>query len=169
MATRVENRERLLKKLAAMPAAVRSAAKQALAQSADEMEGMMKRLAPVGPVSGQGRSIGLKPGALRDSIVQSWGGDKVAYSSLKTGNLSGDPDLTVKISAGNTRVRYAHLVEFGTAPHEAGGKFKGAQHPGTEAQPFFYTSYRALKKSAARRVNAAMRKAIKRIAAEGGA
>lgn len=30
----------------------------------------------------------------------------------------------------------AHLVEFGTAPHKNGGKFKGSQHPGTAPQPF---------------------------------
>jgi hypothetical protein len=39
--------------------------KQALAQSADEMQGMMKRLAPVGPVSGHNKARGLQPGALR--------------------------------------------------------------------------------------------------------
>ena len=167
MATRVENRERLLKKLAAMPAAVRSAGKQALAEGADEMQAMIKRLVPVGPVSGHNKKKGLKPGALRDSIVQTWGGGKVRYAALQGTSDGGDPDLTVMLSAGNDAIRYAHIIEFGSAPHEQGGKFKGSQHPGTTAQPFFFPSYRALRKRTKSRVNRSMKKAIQRIAAEG--
>jgi HK97 gp10 family phage protein len=166
MATKVERRQQLLRKLAALPPAARSAMKPALAQSADEMQGMMKRLAPVGPVSGHNKARGLQPGALRDSIVQTWGGGKERYSSVAGGaGADGDPDLTVTLSAGNSKVRYAHLVEFGTAPHENGGKFKGSQHPGTAAQPFFYPSYRALKKRAKNRMSRAAKKAAQRVAA----
>lgn len=176
MATRVQNLDRLKAKLAAMPGEVRSAIRQGLAESADDMVASMKSHAPVGPVSGQGRKIGLRPGALRDSIVQTWGGGKVAYASLSghgqaargavaSEAVAGDADLSVRISAGNTRVRHAHLVEFGTAPHEIGGLFKGARHPGTPAQPFFFPVYRAFKKPARARIARATRKAIKKIAA----
>lgn len=176
MATRVQNLDRLKKKLEAMPPAIRSAIRQALAESADDMVAMMKRRAPVGPVSGQGRKIGLRPGALRDSIVQTWGGGKVAYASLSghgsaargavsSEAVAGDADLSVRISAGNTRVRYAHLVEFGTAPHPQSGQFKGSRHPGTAADPFFFPSYRALRKPTRSRITRSIRKSIKCIAA----
>ncbi|WP_336800804.1 HK97-gp10 family putative phage morphogenesis protein [Kaistia sp. MMO-174] len=152
MATRVQNRQRLLQKLAAMPPQVRAAAKQALAESADEIQGMQRRLAP------------KRTGRLARSIVQTWGGGKERYASLAGSAMSdGDPDLTVVISAGNSETRYAHLVEFGTAPHDNGGTTKGSKHPGARAQPFFFPAYRALRKRAKSRVNRAMTKAIKRI------
>lgn len=157
----MRNRERLLKKMAALPAAVRSAIRQALAESADEIVAMQKRLAPVSKNGNHGNP----PGALRDSITQTWGARGPAYATLGAG-ASGDPDLTVRITAGNTRVRYAHLVEFGAKPHTAGGRFKGAQHPGAPAQPFFYPPYRALRRRAKSRINRAVRKAAREVAAK---
>lgn len=152
MATKLEGRKRLLAKMAALPAEVRSAIKQALAEGADEITDMQKRLAPV------------KTGDLRNSIVQTWGGHRVRYSSLNATAGAGDPDLTVRISAGNSKVRYAHLIEFGTAPHINGGKFVGSQHPGTKAQPFFYPPYRALRKRVKSRITRATTKAAKKVA-----
>lgn len=152
MATKIQNRERLLAKMRALPAEVRSSIKQALAQGADEITEMQKRMAPA------------KSGDLRNSIKQTWGGDKERYSSLSVGAGGGDPDLTVRISAGNSKVRYAHLVEFGTAPHINGGKFAGSQHPGTTAQPFFYPPYRALRKRVKSRISRATTKAAKKVA-----
>lgn len=161
----MKNRDRLLRKMAALPTQVRSAMKQALAQGADELTAMQKRLAPVGPPSGAQAKKGARPGALRDSIKQTWGDSKVSYASLRgRGGIKGDPDLTVTITAGNSAVRYAHLVEFPTAPHIVGGKFKGAQHPGTQAQPFFYPPYRALRRRIKSRVTRATKKAIQRVA-----
>jgi HK97 gp10 family phage protein len=152
MATKLEGRKRLLAKMAALPAEVRSAIKQALAEGADEITDMQKRLAPV------------KTGDLRNSIVQTWGGARVRYSSLSAAAGAGDPDLTVRLSAGNGKVRYAHLIEFGTAPHINGGKFAGSQHPGTKAQPFFYPPYRALRKRVKSRITRATTKAAKKVA-----
>ena len=154
MPTRVENREKLLAKMAALPGSVRSAIKQALAESADELTAMQKRFAP------------KRTGALADSITQTWGGGKVAHATLGGGGQAGDPDLTVRISAGNKRVRYAHLVEFGTAPHIVGGRFKGALHPGTNAKPFFFPPYRALRKRMKSRITRATNKAAKQVAAK---
>lgn len=161
MATRIQGRERLLKKMKALPGEVRSAIKQALAEGADEITDMQKRLAPVSATGSHGNA----PGALRDSIVQTWGGGKVRYSSL-TGNsgAAGDPDLSVRISAGNSKVRYAHMIEFGTAPHINAGKFAGTQHPGTAAQPFFFPVYRALRKRVKSRITRATTKAAKKVA-----
>lgn len=150
---KIRGRDLILAKMAAMPPAVRSAVKQALAQGADETQADMKRLAP------------KKTGALADSIVQTWGGGKVRYSSLSgdTGS-AGDPDLSVRISAGNSKVRYSHLVEFGTAPHKNGGLFDGTDHPGTSPQPFFYPAYRANRKRVRSRMSRAASKALKQIA-----
>ncbi|CAN7598991.1 HK97-gp10 family putative phage morphogenesis protein [Bosea sp. LjRoot237] len=148
-----QNREKVLRKLAAIPQAVRSAAKQALAQSADELTEAIRTAAPRGAT-----------GELKKSIAQTWGGGAVRYSSLR-GNVgqAGDPDLSVVISAGNSKVRYSHLVEFGTAPHINGGLFAGTEHPGTRAQPFFYPTYRKLRRRARSRISRAITKAIKQL------
>ena len=74
----------------------------------------------------------------------------------------------MRISAGNTFVRYAHLVEFGTAPHAQGGKFAGTMHPGTPAKPFFYPMYRLGKKRAKSRITRGVNRAAKKVAAGGG-
>jgi len=115
--------------------------KPAMEKAASDLVDMMKRHVPT------------KSGRLKDSIGWTWG-NRPKYSTAIASQNIGDATLT--IFAGNTNVRYARTVEFGTAPHIAGGKFAGAQHPGTAKQPFFFTSYRASKKS----IKAALRKAI---------
>lgn len=152
--SRMANRERLLAKMAALPAQVRSQLKQALAQNADELVEFQKRLAPV------------DSGDLRDSIVQTWGGAAPKYASLKGEAGDGDPDLSVTISAGNSKVRYAHLVEFPTAPHINAGKFKGSQHPGTLGSPFFFPPYRALKRKMKSRLTRNAKKAARDVASK---
>lgn len=150
---KMARREQLLKKMAAMPPAVRSAIKQALAQGADQITADMERLAP------------KKTGALANSILQTWGGGKVEYSSLSGGvDAGGDPELSVRISAGHSGVRYAHLVEFGTAPHLNGGRFAGSQHPGTAAKPFFFPAYRANRRRVKARISRATTRAVKALA-----
>lgn len=161
----------LQNKLSRLPKGMRARVKQALAQSADELTDLIKKRAPVGPPSGQQKKKGAKAGALRDSIKQTWGGGKEKYSVFSGKSpKNADPDLTVRISAGNTRVRYAHLVEFGSAPHIIKAKHAkalgvdgklGAQvnHPGAKAQPFFYPSYRQLRKKIKARTNRAIKSA----------
>lgn len=151
-----------------LPYQVRSRVKQALAEGADEMVATMRNLAPVLKEPKKGRV----KGALRDSIVATMGGGEVpAYAAFR-GRKQGksrnskvidvaDPELAVVITAGNNAVRYAHLVEFGTAPHTNGGKFAGTHNPGAKAQPFFYPGYRANKKQVKNKVRAAIRKGIK--------
>ncbi|MGV6872552.1 HK97-gp10 family putative phage morphogenesis protein [Pseudochelatococcus sp. B33] len=163
-----EGRESLLRKMKAMPPAVRSAIKQALAQGADEITAMQKRL------------VQVKDGDLRDSITQTWGGGKVRYASVGTRyEDKGDPDLTVRLSAGNAQVRYAHLVEFGTGPHSVAkgarrkysgmvhaltSKGKARQHPGSKPQPFFFPPYRALRRRVLSRVSRATSRAVRSMA-----
>lgn len=45
--------------------------------------------------------------------------------------------LGVTIRPGPGGGRHAHLVEYGTKPHENKGRFPGTQHPGMRAQPWF--------------------------------
>lgn len=163
MVSRVEGLERLKARFAKIPPRVRSEVRQAIAEGADEIVAMQKRLVPVSKRGTHGNA----PGALRDSIVQTWGGGVVPlYASLRggTGGERAAGDLSVTISAGNSAVRYAHLVEFGTKPHAAGGKFKGAQHPGIAAQPFFYPAYRALKRRVKSRIAKAMKRGVEKAA-----
>jgi HK97 gp10 family phage protein len=154
-----------------MPAQVRARIKQAMAEGADEMVSTMRNLAPALKEPKKGR----RAGALKESIVATMGGAEVpkyaAFRQRKQGKSRNskpievaDPELSVVITAGNNAVRYAHMVEFGTAPHINGGKFAGTQNPGAKAQPFFYPGYRANKKQFRAKVRAAIRKGIKEAA-----
>lgn len=145
-------------KLKRIPQEARSAIRQALAEGADAMVGTMKSLAPV------------RTGALQKSIVATFGdGSAPKYAAFRARSgrraiKSNDPDLSVTITAGNTGVRYAHLVEFGTSPHINGGLFAGSQHPGTTPQPFFFPAYRAHKKSVKARISRAVSRSAKKAA-----
>lgn len=171
MARQIIGLQSLQAKLKKMPAEARSAIKQALAESADEIVGTMKNLAPVS----KSGTRGWPPGMLRDSIVATFGdGTAPKYSAFRQRKRNskrvinaGDPDLSVTITAGNEDVRYAHLVEFGTAPHVNGGKFAGSQNPGSAAQPFFYPGYRAHKKKVRARITRAINRSAKKVAAGG--
>ena len=149
----VRNLDRLKKRLAALPASVRTELAGAIDKGADEIVALQRDLAP------------KRTGALARSIQKNKGGAGPAYSTFKSA-ARGDADLKVTITAGNTDVRYAHLVEFGTKPHMNKGKFEGTENPGATAKPFFYPAYRALKKRAAARIVRAGRKAAKGLAAK---
>lgn len=160
-----EGRESLLRKLKAMPQAVRDPIRQALDQGSDEILKMQRRL------------VKMVSGDLHDSLQKTWGGGRVRYSQ-QWGRQedAGDPDLTVRLSAGNSKVRYAHLVEFGTAPHST---VKGAskyrkkgmvhaatsdpkrQHPGSKPQPFFFPPYRARRRRVRSRVARATSRSVR--------
>lgn len=151
---KIQGLDRLNRKLKAFPKAVEAEIKAAMEASANEVVALAKSLVPV------------DSGELRDSIGWTWG-ERPKYSQSIASVKSADGNLVLTIYAGNTKVRYAHLVEFGTAPHINGGRFAGSQHPGTAAKPFFYVSWRALRKRAKGRVTRAVNKAAKRIAAGG--
>lgn len=131
-------RERLKKRFRKLPELAKEEARKGLGNGADEIVAMMKRSAPKG-----------RTGNLRRSIHWMW--SKVRGK----GGL-----IALRIRAWSPKVKYAHLVEFGTAPHKQGGRFKGTEHPGTRPQPFFFPSYRALKKRFLNLQRRGFRKAI---------
>lgn len=126
----------------------------------------------------------MKSGKLRDSIVATMGdGTTPKYAAFqkrgggrrRSSGVAGDPDLSVRITAGNSAVRYAHLVELGTEPHTirakrakalgANGPFgTHVEHPGASAHPYFYPAFRALKKRIKSRISRATSKAAKAVA-----
>lgn len=144
--------EKLNRKLAKLPAAAEKRIKEAMAQGADEIVAMMKSL------------VAVDSGDLRDSIGWTWG-EAPKYSQKIATVKSSDGKLTLTIFAGNTKVRYSHLIEFGTAAHVNGGMFAGTMHPGTKAQSFFYVSYRANRRRVKSRISRAITKSAKEVAA----
>ena len=123
------------KRLDAIPKAVRDAVKPALMKGAEEIARKAKSNA---------RSS-KDTGALIDSItVTPPGGTTPAYS--QPGGAVQVPDNTARVTVGNTDVRYAHLVEYGTTT--------------AKAQPYFWPAVRAVGKRARNRVKRAIRKAV---------
>jgi HK97 gp10 family phage protein len=146
-----QNRDRMLAKLKKIQGAPRARLRGALEKNAEELTAMQKRMAPVAS------------GALRDSIGFTFGDYAPANANVRgvSGGGGGDPDLSVTVHAGDARAWYAALVEFGTNPHENKGRFSGTQHPGAQASPYFYPSYRALKRRMKSRATREARKGIK--------
>ncbi len=153
--------DRFNRKAARLPAAIRAAIREALDEASREIVEAQKRAAP------------RKTGALAKSITRTFGDDSPAYAAFRSASrrLTGsrrragdDPDLQVRITAGNSAVRYAHLVEFGTAPHVNDGRFAGTQNPGAPARPFFFPAYRLRRRGIRGRVARKVNKAIKRTA-----
>lgn len=153
--TRIRGLAQLSKKLKAIPKAAEEEARKAVLQGANEVAAMQRNLAPV------------DDGDLRDSIHVTGPGETTPPYSQPGGSLTAR-EFQAIVTAGNSGVRYAHLVEFGTAPHAQGGMFEGAQHPGTQAQPFFWPAYRALSKRVKGRVTRNINKAVKKAATSGG-
>lgn len=164
--SKVQNRERALRKLAEMPKAVRRALAPAIEQGAAEIVDMQKRLAPE------------DSGDLKNSIRYVKGTYTPDNANVRGVGTSGagDPDLTVHVVAGDASAWYARIVEFGSAPHQikpkrAGGILKignrfaaRANHPGAKATPFFYPAYRSLRRRVKARITRAAKKGIKEAA-----
>jgi HK97 gp10 family phage protein len=133
----LRNRDRMRRILKAAPDKQRKALRAELKSGAEQIAAGQRQLAPV------------MTGRLRDSIVVTPGDEDLPkYAAFKGKSAAkGDPALTMIITAGNSGVRYAHLVEFGTEK--------------AHAQPFFFTVFRALKKTVQSRVNKAAKQAIK--------
>lgn len=146
--SKVQGLDRLNKRLNAIPKAARAAMQPALLKAANQMAADMRAAVPV------------DEGALKDSIIATPGGQSTPPYSQPGGAVV-VPELQVLITAGNSTVRYPHLVEFGTAPHTNQGQFPGTYHSGTEAQPFFWPAVRLNKKKATGAIKRAIRKAVK--------
>lgn len=149
---KVTNLDRVNAKIKALPQAVKDEMRKAVAVSAEEIVGLQKKLAPI------------DDGDLQMSITWGWGNEKKIAYSQTIGTVSGNTELSARISVGNTKVRYAHLVEFGVKEHIAGGMFEGATIPAIAGQPFFYPGYRIGKKRAKARIRRAISKAAKEVA-----
>jgi HK97 gp10 family phage protein len=120
----------------------------AMEAGGDEVVALMKKLVPV------------ESGALRDSIAWTWGNAPKGALVLGKSKPAGD-GMRITIYAGGGEEYYAWLVEFGTHSHVNKGLFAGSQHPGTSAQPFFFVSWRALKRRVKSRMTRQMRKGIR--------
>lgn len=122
------------KRMRAIPAEVRKSVEPALAQGAYEAAEMMEQLAPE------------RTGDLVGSIQVTLAGQATpAYS--QPGGATVVPSNAALVTVGNTDVRYAHLVEYGTSK--------------TPAQPFFWPAWRLVRKRAENRIKRAIAKAVK--------
>lgn len=125
---------RLQRRLEAIPQEVRKAVQPSLVKSGEELAGLMRQLAPE------------DEGDLKESIAVTAPGEQTpAYSQPGGSRVAGE--LEVLVTVGNTDVRYPHLQEYGTAHHEA--------------QPFFWPSFRLLRKRLSNRTKRAVAKAVR--------
>ncbi|MBD9569037.1 HK97-gp10 family putative phage morphogenesis protein [Ensifer sp. ENS08] len=121
----------LEKKLLAMPKRVEIAARKAMEKGADELVQMMRRLVPV------------DQGDLRESIAWTWG--EAPKESVVL--AESEPDargLKITVYATDYKARW---IEFGTIK--------------MRAQPFFFPSYRTLRKRIQSRIKREVKKAIR--------
>lgn len=136
----------LTKKLTVdIPARVKQAARDAMEQGAEETVQMMKRLVPV------------DGGKLRDSIGWTWGSAPAGSMTLGTVQGRNYKTMRITIYAGDestivtnkrgVRFQNARLQEFGTQA--------------MAASPYFFTSWRAMKKRVKSRMTRNVRKAMK--------
>lgn len=143
----VEGMSALRRRWLSLPDQVRSEIRRALEKTAEEMVDLMRRAAP------------KQHGDLAASIDWTWGA--APSGSLSIGTVSdSDDDMRITIFAGNenTIVRNKRGVEFQNAL---------LQEFGTEsmpASPYFFPSYRLLKKRGRDRINRAGRAAFRRVA-----
>lgn len=144
--------DRLNRKLRKFPAVAEAMIKAQMEEVAAEIVAMMKRL------------VAVDDGTLRDSIGWTWGTAPNGSMVIATAK-SANGKLVLTIFAGSAEAYYARWVEFGTSPHKNGGKFKGTMNPGTNAQPFFYVSWRASRKAVRRKISRAITASAKKIAA----
>lgn len=87
-----------------------------------------------------------KTGALMASIVVTGPGEATPPYS-QPGGAQVVPDNAAAVTAGNTDVRYPHLVEFGTTR--------------TAPKPFFWPGFRMTRDQAAAKIKNAMRRIIR--------
>lgn len=143
---------RFRQRLKAIPQAVKDAVQPALLRQANTIAGTMRQLAPDDPATGSPD--------LKTSIAVTAAGQHTPAHSQPGGALV-VPENAVAITAGNSEVRYAHLVEFGTRARMTASKRQASAHPGTTAQPFFWPSYRLHRKKALAAIKRSIGKAIK--------
>ncbi|MCB5411316.1 HK97-gp10 family putative phage morphogenesis protein [Pseudogemmobacter faecipullorum] len=148
---------KLEQKLKRLPKVAKELIRQKMAEAADQVVAMMKSRVPVLQQPDRRRQAG----ALRDSIGWTWGQPprgSMVIATLRGAGVGGDLTITIYAgsrdkSQGSADAFYARWVEFGTT------KMK--------AQPYFYVSWRANRKSVRRKISAAVNRAAKTVAAGG--
>ncbi|MDP9837600.1 HK97 gp10 family phage protein [Neorhizobium huautlense] len=152
MSARIAGLSKLQQKLARLPLKVKQRIREAMEEGAKEIVSLARSLVPV------------DSGDLRDSIGWTWGdAPKGALKIASVKSTAGG--MTITVYAGNSEAFYARWVEFGTSAHTAGGKFSGSTIPAIPAQPFFYVSFRTLRRRVKSRMSRATTKAAKEVAA----
>jgi len=121
-------------RLNAIPRAVRTAVAKETVKAAEQMATQMRSLAPE------------DTGDLIASIAVTKGGRQTPPYSQPGGSLV-VPENAAAITVGSDKVRYPHLVEYGTSK--------------AEAQPFFWPVVRLGNKKARAKIKRAITKAIK--------
>ncbi|QND20395.1 HK97 gp10 family phage protein [Rhizobium leguminosarum bv. viciae] len=126
--------DELMKAFDRVKKAPRQQITKTLLASANELADAQQHLAPKDTHS------------LANSITVTGPGELTpAYSQLGGSRVAGETEVIV--TAGNSEVRYAHLVEYGTAH--------------AEAQPYFWPALRLLRSRLQQRIDRAGRKAVK--------
>lgn len=126
---------RFQQRMRAIPQAVKDAVKPALRDAGNETADTMERFAPE------------DSGKLKGSIAVTLPGRSTPpYSQPGGSRIAGE--LEVIVTAGDTDVRYAHLVEHGTTK--------------AQAQPFFWPGFRLTRKRSAQRIKSAVARAVRK-------
>lgn len=126
---------RLQRRLKAIPEKVTAAIKPALLKQGNAMADTMRRFAPV------------DTGKLKDSIAVTPPEASTPPYSTPGGRMV-VPETSVAVTAGNSDVRYAHLVEYGTTK--------------MQAAPFFWPAVRLNNKKAKKAIKAAVGRAVRK-------
>lgn len=145
----------LQRKLRALPKAAEDALRPVMEEIATRVVQLAKSLVPT------------KSGRLKKSIGWTWGEPPAGSIVLGQVKAKERGYLAITIFAGGDAAFYARWVEFGTSPHINEGKFAGTKHPGTRAQPFFYPSWRANRRSAKSKITRAITKSARQVAKGG--
>lgn len=149
---KIRGRDKLRFVLKKLPETTRAEIKKVIVSGAELIKESQQRLVP------------WRTGALHDSIIVTPGNqDPPRYATLRSRKTQfPDPELSAIITAGNSGVRYAHLVEFGSSAHTNEGRFPGTQNPGAPPRPYFYPGFRARRKEVQNKINKAARAGIKK-------
>lgn len=139
----IEGSEALKRKLAAIPTRLTDAVRVELERQAEDLVGLMRRLAPA------------DTGALRASIGWTWGDAPAGSMVIGTVQAPGGgrefASMRITIFAGGKTAAqdafYARFQEFGTK--------------NMPANPFFFPAYRSRKRQIRSSLTRAMRKALK--------
>ncbi|WP_312814449.1 HK97-gp10 family putative phage morphogenesis protein [Brevundimonas sp.] len=145
-----KNRDRLRRRLKAIPVEVRKAVRTQMRANGHELAEMQRRLVPIDEMD--------------------------LHDSIKSKDVSNSTRIAVRNTAGGSRAKHARWVEFGTSsraaePARQNKNFRRTKvmtkaktaHTGMAAKPFFWPSYRALRRKMKRRTSTAARKAIRSI------